>query len=71
MNVKVDLSDYAAKADLKITTGIDTSKLAAKSDLVSLKARVHTLDIDRLITVPVDLSDAVKNDVVKKLCMTN
>ena len=66
MNVKVDLSDYAAKADLKITTGIDTSKLAAKSDLVSLKARVHTLHIDRLITVPVDLSDAVKNDVVKK-----
>ena len=66
MNVKVDLSDYATKADLKITTGIDTSKLAAKSDLVSLKARVHTLDIDRLITVPVDLSDAVKNDVVKK-----
>ena len=38
INVKVDLSNYATKADLKNETGIDTSKLAAKSDLVSLNA---------------------------------
>ena len=36
INVKADLSNYATKADLKNATGIDTSKLAAKSDLVSL-----------------------------------
>ena len=36
INVKVDLSNYATKADLKNATGIDTSNLAAKSDLVSL-----------------------------------
>ena len=29
INVKVDLSNYATKADLKNATGIDTSKLAA------------------------------------------
>ena len=42
---------------------------AAKSDLVSLKAEVDKLDIDKLALVPVDLSKlsgAVKNDVVKK-----
>ena len=32
INVKVDLSNYARKADLKNTTGIDTSKLALKSN---------------------------------------
>ena len=45
INVKVDLSNYATKSDLKNATSIDTSKLAAKSDLVSLKAEVDKLDI--------------------------
>ena len=40
INVEVDLSNYATKADLKIATGIDTSKLAANPDLVSSKAEV-------------------------------
>ena len=31
INVKVDLSNYATKADLKNTTGIDTSIVASKS----------------------------------------
>ena len=35
INFKVDLSNYATKADLKNATGIDTFKLAAKSDLTS------------------------------------
>ena len=34
INVKVDVSNYATKADSKHATGIDISKLAAKSDLV-------------------------------------
>ena len=69
INVNVDLSNYATKADLKNATGIDTSKLAAKSDLASLKAEVDKLDIDKLIPVPLDLrklSHLVKNDVNKK-----
>ena len=48
INVKVDLSGYATKADLKTATGIDTSKFEAKSDLVSLKEEVDKIDIDRL-----------------------
>ena len=56
INVKVDLSNYATKSDLKNATGIDTSKLAAKSDLVSLKTEVDELDINKLAPVPVDLS---------------
>ena len=69
INVKVDLSNYATKTDLKNATGIDTSKLAAKSDLASLKAEIDKLDIDKLIPVPVDsskLRDVIKNEVVKK-----
>ena len=34
INAKVDLSNYAAKADFKNATEIDTFKLASKSDLV-------------------------------------
>ena len=48
INVKVDLSGYATKADLKNATGIDTSKFEAKSDLVSLKEEVDKIDINRL-----------------------
>ena len=48
INVKVDLPNYATKTDLKNATEIDPSKLAAKSDLLSLKAEVGKLDIDKL-----------------------
>ena len=56
------------KQILKNATGIDTSKLESKSDLVGLKALVYKFDIDKLLPVPVDLnlSDVVKNDIVKK-----
>ena len=57
MNVKVDLSNYATKIDLKNTTGTDTSKLAAKSDLISLKAEDDKLDNDKLKSVPTHLSN--------------
>ena len=69
INVKVDLSNYATKADLKNTTGIDTSKLATKYDLASSKAEIDKLDIEKLVPGPVDLnelSDVVKNDDVRK-----
>ena len=38
--VKLDLFDYATKADLKSAIGADKCNLAAKSDLTSLKAEV-------------------------------
>ena len=72
INVKVDSSNYATKLDLKNATGVDTSKLAAKSDLASLKAEIDKIDVDKLKTVPVDLSKlshVVNNDAVKKNCV--
>ena len=47
------MSSYARKA------GGDTSKLAAKYNLASLKGEVEKIDLDRLKTVPVDLSKAM------------
>ena len=69
INVKVDLSNYATKTDLKSVTHVDTSGFALKTNLANLKTEVDKLDIDKLAPVPVDLSklsDVVKNDVVKK-----
>ena len=66
INVKVDLSNYATRADLKDATGIDTSNFALKLNLASLENEVDKLDIAKLVPVPVDLRNVVKNDVVKK-----
>ena len=68
INVKVDLSNYTIKTDLKNITHIDTSNFA------SLKTRVDKLHTDKLAPVTVDwskLSDVVKMMLLKKLCMTN
>ena len=69
INVKVDLSNYATKTDIKNISHVDTSSFALKTNLANLKTEVDKLDIDKLVSVPVDLSklsDVVKNDVVKK-----
>ena len=57
-NVKVEiyLSSYATKAELNNATEVDTSKLAEKSDLASLKAEVDKVDVEKLKPVSVDLS---------------
>ena len=70
INVKVDLSHYATKTDIKNISHIDTSSFALKSNLAGLKTEVDKLDIDKLVPVSVDLSklnDVVKNDVAKKI----
>ena len=46
----------ATKSDLKNETGVDTSKLAKKVDLVSLKSDVDDLHVDDLKNVPIGLS---------------
>ena len=69
ISVKVDLSNYATKTDLKNVSHVDVSSFALKSNLASLKAEVDKIDAGKLKTVPVDLaklSNVVKNDVVKK-----
>ena len=71
INDKDDLSNYATKADIKNISHVDTSNFALKSNLASLKTEVDKLDINKLVSVPTDLSklnDAVKNDV-KKNCI--
>ena len=52
MNVELNLSSYATKADLKNATGVDTSKFAKKVDLASLKSEVDKLNVDKLEKVP-------------------
>ena len=69
INVTVDLSNYATKDDIKNITHEDTSSFALKTNLTNLKTDLDKLDIDKLTTVPVDLSkltNVVRNDVVKK-----
>ena len=40
INVRVDLSNYATKIDLKNVTHVDTSSFALKTNLASLKTEV-------------------------------
>ena len=66
INFKVDLSNYAAKADLKNITHCDTSRFAQKTNLAYLKTEFDKFD--ELARFPVDLSklsNVVKNDVAK------
>ena len=56
-------SNYATKANLKGATGIDTSMLASKTDLASLKTKVDA-NLSKLRNV-------VDNNVEKKLCIIN
>ena len=68
-NVKVDLSKYARKADIKNISNVGTSRFVLKTNLATLKTEFDQLDIDKLVPVPVDLSkqsDVVKNNLVKK-----
>ena len=69
INVKVDLSNYATKADIKNISHVDTSSFALKTNLANLKTEVDKLDIDKLKPLPDDvskLSNAVTNEVAKK-----
>ena len=64
------MSSYGTKAELQNATVVDTSKLAAKSDLACLKAGIDKIDLEKLKTVPDDLSKpsiVLKNEVVRKI----
>ena len=56
INVKVYLSNYATKADIKNISHVDTWSFALKSNLASLKTEIDKLDVDKIVLVPVDLS---------------
>ena len=68
VKVELDFSNYAAKADIKNATGVNTSKFTKKFDLANVKSdvdtlnkvdkldKVHKLDVDKLLPVSADLS---------------
>ena len=45
IKVKVDLTNYATKEDIKNITHVDTSNFALKTNLANLKTEVDKLDI--------------------------
>ena len=51
INVKVDLSNYATKADIKNISHVDTSSVALKTNIANLKTEVDKLDINKLAPV--------------------
>ena len=70
IKVKVDLSNYASKADVKNISHVDTSSFALKTNLSNLKTEVDKLDINKLVPAPVDLSklsDVAKMMLLKRL----
>ena len=48
INVKVDLSNYATKADIKNISHVDTSSFPLKSNLATLKTEVDKLILTNL-----------------------
>ena len=69
IKVELDLSNHAAKNDLKNITPVDVSSFASKTNLATLKTEVDKIDVDKLKTIPTDLAkltNAVENDLVKK-----
>ena len=68
IKVKIDLSNYATKTDIKNISHVDTSSFTLKTNLASLKTKVDKLNINKLKPIPEDLSklsNVVQNDVVK------
>ena len=66
IKVKIDLSNYATKADIRNISHVDTSSFALKTNLTE----VDKLDIDKLVPIPADLSklsNVVKNNVKKTI----
>ena len=69
IKVKLDLTNYATKTDLKNITHADVSSFASKTNLAALKTEVDKIDVDKLKTTPVDLvklTNAAENYLVKK-----
>ena len=74
INIKVGLSNYTTKADIKNISHVDTSSFVLKTNLANLKTEVDKLNIDKLVPVPADLSklsNVVKMMLLKKLIIVN
>ena len=69
IKVELDLANYATKTDLNNVTDVDVSIFGSKTTLAALKTEADKIDADKLETTPADLTkltNAIKNDVVKK-----
>ena len=62
------MPNYATKRDIKNVSLVDTLSFALKSNLASLKSEVDEFDIDKLVTVALDLSKL--SGVVKKMILS-
>ena len=47
INVKIDLSNYVTKDDIKNIAHVDISSFALKTNVASLKTKVDILNIDK------------------------
>ena len=52
--IKLYLSNYAIKADLKNATGVNPSDFPKKTVWANLKSNLVKLDIDKLKNVPIN-----------------
>ena len=52
IKIKIDLSNYATKADIKNITHVDSSSFELKTNLASSKTEVDKLDIGKLGQFP-------------------
>ena len=64
IKVKIDLSNYATKGDIKNILRVDTSSFALKTNLANLKTEVDKLDFDKLVPVPTDLMVLLKKLII-------
>ena len=65
VKAELDLSNYAAKADLKNATVVQTSAFAKKIELANLKSDVAKLNIDILRNVP-RLNTMLRSQILKR-----
>ena len=64
IKVKIDLSNYATKGDIKNILRVDTSSFGLKTNLANLKTEVDKLDFDKLVPVPTDLMVLLKKLII-------
>lgn len=68
LKVELYLSNYPTKSEVKKTTSVDTPEFGKNFDLSILKSKIDELDVDKLKSVPSDLSElsnVVEKPVVK------
>ena len=69
IKVELDLSNDATKSEVRKARGVDKSEFARKVHLACMKSKVDKLDLDKLETVPSNLtilSNFVDNYVIEK-----